>query len=169
MDPDGRIPAIAIPLGRELAKNILKPALAALATLAVIDLAKTLVDKANENQSEKTYQTYTMTHPDGRVYSGRTSGTGSPTQNVQKRSSQHIDLLAQGFAPAVLDKTSNSKESIRGREQQLIDYHGGAQSTGGTSANKINGISEFNPMREVYLEASNYEFGPLVQEFSNLE
>ena len=37
----------------------------------------------------------------------------------------------KGFGPAVLDKSSKNKNAIRGREQQLIDMHGGAKSMGG--------------------------------------
>lgn len=39
-------------------------------------------------------------------------------------------------------------DAIRGREQQLIDMHGGAKSQGGTSGNAINGISPNNPKAE---------------------
>lgn len=59
-------------------------------------------------------------------------------------------MNSEGFGPAVLDKSSTNKAAIRGREQQLIDFHGGAQSMGGTSGNKINGISPLNPKRQFY-------------------
>ena len=52
-------------------------------------------------------------------------------------------------------------QAIRGREQQLIDYHGGAQSTGGTSGNAINGIGECNQKKKNYIEATIKEFGEL--------
>lgn len=36
----------------------------------------------------------------------------------------------QGHEKAMLDKSSSNKAAIRGREQQLIDEFGGAQSGG---------------------------------------
>lgn len=58
----------------------------------------------------------------------------------------------KGFGPAELESSSNSYEAIRGREQDLIDYFGGAKSTGGTSGNAINGISDKNPKKTyIYL------------------
>ncbi len=38
----------------------------------------------------------------------------------------------------------HDKDAIRGREQLLIEQNGGAKSEGGTSGNKINGISPNN-------------------------
>ena len=62
--------------------------------------------------SEKTYQTYTKTNPDTEeVYSGRTSGTGTPEANVLKRDLNH-HMNNKGCGPAVLDKTSTSKNAI---------------------------------------------------------
>ena len=105
----------------------------------------------------KTYQTYTKPNPTtGQTYSGRTSGTGTPAQNVARRDAKH-DM--PGFGPAQLDKSSPNKDAIRGREQQLIDHNGGAQSGGGTSANKINGISPNNRKAEEYMKAAEAEFG----------
>jgi hypothetical protein len=43
----------------------------------------------------------------------------------------------KGFDAPVLDKSSENADAIRGREQQLIDAHGGAKSAGGTSGNAI--------------------------------
>lgn len=65
----------------------------------------------------------------------------------------------EGFEEAVLDMTSTNKDAIRGREQQLIEIHGGAKSTGGTSGNAINGISPNNPNKDKYINASIEEFG----------
>src|SRR4029077_7558884 len=91
-----------------------------------------------EADNVKTYQTYTKTHPEtGKVYTGRTSGTGSPEENVRSRDVSH-HMNDQGFAPAVIDKSSPNADAIRGREQQLIDANGAAQSRGGTSGNAIN-------------------------------
>ncbi|WP_279285498.1 hypothetical protein [Clostridium sp. C8-1-8] len=41
----------------------------------------------------------------------------------------------------------------------LIDKNGGAKSIGGKSGNSINGISPKNPRRQIYLDASEEEFG----------
>ncbi len=51
--------------------------------------------------------------------------------------------------------------AIRGREQQLIDAHGGAQSDGGTSANLIRGVGRRNPLAPIYDAASTAMFGPV--------
>lgn len=111
---------------------------------------------------EKTYQTYTKTNPEtGEVYSGRTSGTGTPEQNVLARDTNH-HMNDKGFGPAKLDQTSSNPASIRGREQQLIDSFGGAQSTGGTSGNAINGISSTNTNKDFYIGESIKEFGNLL-------
>ena len=110
---------------------------------------------------QKTYQTYTKTNPEtGEVYSGRTSGTGTPEQNVAARDTSH-HMNEKGFGPAVLDQSSTNKNAIRGREQQLIDYHGGAKSTGATSGNAINGISATNVNRDIYLREAEKEFGKI--------
>ncbi len=63
--------------------------------------------------------------------------------------------------PPVLDRVSLEYQAIRGREQQLIDYFGGAQSVGGTARNEINGIADFNPMRHIYMGYAELEFGTL--------
>lgn len=41
----------------------------------------------------------------------------------------------------------------------LIDTHGGAQSTGGSSGNAINGIGAGNGKRKIYLNAAKKTFG----------
>jgi hypothetical protein len=58
-----------------------------------------------------------------------------------------------------LDKSSKNADAIRGREQQNIDRHGGAKSEGGTSANKIRGVSRSNEKAKTYREAAESEFG----------
>jgi hypothetical protein len=108
----------------------------------------------------RTYQTYTK--PDtngGPPYSGRTSGTGTPDENVAARDAGH-DYTNRGYGPAELDQSSANPDAIRGREQQLIDQNGGAQSDGGTAPNKIRGVAESNPNAEKYNDAANDEFGP---------
>ena len=106
----------------------------------------------------KTFQTYTKNNPDtGQTYSGRTSGTRSPEENVMLRDRSH-HMNEEGYGPANVDKSSTNPAAIRGREQQLIDANGGAQSQGGTSGNAINGVSPTNPNKPVYCTACESEF-----------
>lgn len=114
--------------------------------------------EATAAKDERTFQTYTKTNAKtGEVYCGRTSGCGTALENVAGRdASHHID---KSFGPAVLDKSSTNAAAIRGREQQLIDANGGARSSGGTSGNAINGISQSNPKRGAYMDAARKEFG----------
>ena len=113
---------------------------------------------AEKTAGEKTYQTYTKINPDtGQVYSGRTSGIGTPEENVLARDASH-HKNAEGYGPAQLDKSSSNPDAIRGREQQLIKANGGAQSMGGTSGNAINGVSPNNPNASKYNNAANNEF-----------
>ncbi|HEY0133124.1 MAG TPA: RHS repeat-associated core domain-containing protein, partial [Nannocystis sp.] len=117
------------------------------------------VSNAIQNSDEITHQTYLRTNPaTGQVYSGRTHGTGTPAQNIRKRESSH-HMNEQGYGPAVLDKSSKNGDAIRGREQFNIEQHGGAQRSGGTSGNRINGISPRNPKGPRYRAAAKQEFG----------
>ena len=111
-------------------------------------------EKLEGERNKIIYTTYTKTNPDtGQVYSGRTSGTATPEENVSRRDSGH-HMNEKGFGPAVIDVSSKNKDAIRGREQQLIEFNGGAQSQGGTSGNMINGISPQNKNIDRYLEAA---------------
>lgn len=112
-------------------------------------------------QGKKTFQTYTRYNPTtGKTYSGRTSGTGTPRQNITKWN-RNSPLNQQGYGAPKLDQSSSNAAAIRGREQQLIESHGGAQSQGGTSGNAINSISSTNPNRNLYLDEANKTFGHL--------
>jgi len=116
---------------------------------------------------EKTYQTYTRYNPVTRqCYSGRTSGYGTPEENVRRRGIEQAHLTAEGFFPPILDKSSSSYPSIRGREQQLIEINGGARSDGGRSRNLINGISPWNPLKDFYLNSATAEFGIPARSYS---
>lgn len=108
--------------------------------------------------SGKTWQTYIKRHPDLEPYSERTSGTGTPEQNLLRRDANH-QMNEKGYGEAELDKSSSNPDAIRGREQQLIDANGGAQSQGGTSGNAINGTSDSNPNKGTYMNAAEAEFG----------
>ena len=130
-------------------------------------------DDGDNNKPKVFYATYTKSklNADGTTstYSGRTSGTytgAAPTeadarQAVQNRENGHLKLKQEGYSPAVLDQFSTNKPAIRGREQQLIDNRGGAQSEGGTSRNKIRGVGRNNPMRPIYNAAATASFGAL--------
>ncbi len=105
----------------------------------------------------KTYETYTKENPQtGEVYSGMTSGTGTPQENVAKRERNH-HRNKDGFGPAKLDKSSKNRAAIRGREQQLIDYYRKRRK----AADQINGISPRNKKRAKYLREAEKAFGKL--------
>ena len=107
----------------------------------------------------KLYVTYTKKNPvTGEVYSGRTSGYGDPQDIIAKRDRGH-HMNEKGFEEAQIDRFSTDPDAIRGREQYLIDLHGGAKSQGGTSGNAINGISPTNPNKKRYVEANEREIG----------
>ncbi|MBJ6362784.1 hypothetical protein ACFOQM_16195, partial [Paenibacillus sp. GCM10012307] len=115
--------------------------------------------KVSSGGRGNTYQTYTKKNSTtGQVYTGRTSGKGTPLENIAKRDANH-HMNQQGFGRATLDQTSSNKNAIRGREQQMIEKNGGARSQGGTSGNSINGISKNNNNRKIYINAANKEFG----------
>lgn len=117
------------------------------------------VSPGKSKQSEKTYQTYTKKNEKtGETYSGRTSGRGTPKENIAKRDRNH-HKEKDGFGPAKLDKSSKNKDAIRGREQQNIKNNGGAKSEGGTSGNAINSVSPKNPNAQKYDKAAKKEFG----------
>ena len=78
-----------------------------------------------------------------------------------------------GYGPAVLDQftiatlpfgsrhADPSYQAIRGREQQMIDFFGGARSDGGTSGNAIRGVGANNLRGRTYHNASTAMFGEL--------
>ena len=116
--------------------------------------------KSQENQYK--YITYTRTNPStGEVYAGRSGGYGDPQAIALRRATGQPLLNQEGFAPPVVDAVATDLPPIRGREQQLIDFLGGAQSVGGTARNKINGVADFNPFRGFYIEQSIQQFGEL--------
>lgn len=76
---------------------------------------------------------------------------------VRIRGVQQTLLNSEGFLAPMLDRYASDDPrvggapssfnvyfSIRGREQRLIDFYGGAQSVGGSARNRINGINDFN-------------------------
>lgn len=116
----------------------------------------------DDNRRPYLYVTYTRVDPEtGQVYSGRTGGYGTPEQLVLKRAAGQAVLNAEGFAPPTVDRWTTDYHAILGREQQLIDFYGGARSVGGTARNLINGVADFNPNRPFYMNATRREFGDL--------
>ncbi len=125
--------------------------------------SSTSTTRTAEEERKKTYQTYTRYNPKtGKCYSGRTSGYDDPNTNIKNRAMGQPLLNAEGFLPPVLDRSSDNYSAIRGREQKLIEVNGGAQSSGGSSRNMINGISTWNPRRPFYLNDALVEFGEAI-------
>lgn len=114
-----------------------------------------------KKSDDKLHITYTKKNPNTeKVYSGMASGNGNPETILRNRYNSH-HRRGEGYQYPVLDKVSKNRDAIRGREQQLIMQNGGAQSQGGSSGNKINGISEKNKKRETYFKAAEEEFGKI--------
>jgi RHS repeat-associated protein len=166
-DPDGRqvppgVPEV-VPVETpppEIAKPVEEPIpvpvepVVPLTPEQVTEGAKAL--ESVKDEIVKTYQTYTRKNDStGQVYSGRTSGKNSPQQNVSARNSDNHHMSARGYGPATLDRSSTNSSAIRGREQQLIEANGGAQSRQGTSGNTINGVSPNNPKATHYENEAN--------------
>ena len=116
------------------------------------------------------YVTYTKRNVyTGQVYSGRATGYGTPKDIVSARDKRH-HVVGRGWGPAIVDRAAPATlpwsmrhmdpayQAIRGREQQLIDYHGGAISEGGTSANAIRGVAVDNYYGWLYWTQSNILF-----------
>ncbi|MCP5499194.1 MAG: hypothetical protein H7A25_04790 [Leptospiraceae bacterium] len=121
------------------------------------------------SSSKRLHVSYTKTNPENlEVYSGRASGIddGSLKEEelaekiMAKRDSSH-HKNEDGFDVYDIDKISNNYEAIRGREQMLIEYNGGAKSKGGTSGNSINSISDRNPKKKKYLLTALKIFGSI--------
>lgn len=97
------------------------------------------------------------------VYAGRTAGkveeiTPDTILKVLKRRDGSHSKNKEGFDEAELDKFSTNADAIRGREQNLIDY----ERKRGKSANNINGISQRNKKRAIYLLAAVETFGEIL-------
>jgi len=122
--------------------------------LSVLLFNSTIAEAKRGHTRHKTYHTYIKEHKDRTVYVGRTSGYDLPNKNLSRRDNTH-HMNKKGYRQAQLDRSSNNKDAIRGREQQLIDKYRAE----GRSANKINGISNKNQKKSKYINASNREFG----------
>jgi hypothetical protein len=115
--------------------------------------------------AQRTFITYTLRHNNkpSLIYSGRASGFGIPDAVMNARLRSH-HMVVFGFGQPIVDVSVQGWKyytAIRGREQQLIDFHGGAYSDGGTSANSIRAVRRNNLLGRVWWEESNMAFGPL--------
>jgi len=111
------------------------------------------VVKKVSTEAKKTFQTYFKDALDPKKhgrYSGRTSGTNTPEKNIAKRDKNHH--MNETHGPAYLDKTFTNSDDNRVREQINITNSGGAISVGGTSGNRINGISPHNKRLQKYMQ-----------------
>jgi RHS repeat-associated protein len=120
------------------------------------------------------YVTYTKTRVvNGKtyVYVGRTSGYGDPRAIVAARDARHH---VNGYGPARLDRYATATlprnyrwldpayQAIRGREQQQIDYYGGARSDrrpGSLSGNQIRAVRKNHPLGRLFHAAASARFG----------
>jgi hypothetical protein len=111
------------------------------------------------SKKPRTYQTYTKTNPvTDQVYAGRTSGTGTPRENISRRERAGHKWTKKGYGPADLDETSSNYDAIRGREQMLKDYYHRI----GKGAPQDEPISPRKKhLRQHYLNEALREFGPL--------
>jgi len=118
--------------------------------------------------SKRLYVTYTFdVIIDGAItkYSGRTSGFPSwgdlPLYDAafvfaEKRLNRHLYIGNYTIVPESmrLDKFSFVYAPIRGREETLIRYSGGARLLGGSAGNAISGVGVNNKNREKYRSAN---------------
>jgi len=111
--------------------------------------------------TQRVFVTYVLTNPaSGQVYLGRTSGFGDPRSIMERRYRTHFLLRAAGFSQRDVDVAAQgwfSNPAIRGREQQLMDAHGGVGDPG--VANKIRGVSKQNPLGRFFHRQSDTYFG----------
>lgn len=115
------------------------------------------------NRSAYKYVAYTRVNAAGRGYAGRAGGYGTVEQILARTaaSPRHRILDGEGYGPLTLAGFSLERGVIRGREQQLIDFFGGAKSVGGTARNMINGVADFNPNRPFYMNSAVGVFGKM--------
>lgn len=137
------------------------------------------------------YVTYTKyEYSTGQYYSGRTSSVVDLTLPLAPQALHAIEMRDQNhhideddeptgpsFGAAQLDRfdvgnavsyanryRDQAYLRIRGREQQLIDYHGGARSDTGTpfrTPNRVRGVAKDNPMGPLFDSLSTMAWGKL--------
>lgn len=102
--------------------------------------------------------TYSLSHPSGTMYAGRTSGCGSAEWLVQRRfNSHHMRIF--GFGSPTVDcavRGPDGRVATRGREQQLIDAYGGARlDNRGTAGNLIRAVRRGHAFEGTFEAAAN--------------
>ncbi len=129
----------------------------------------TITYNIDDNCKQLIYVTYTKFNPlTGQTYAGKTQGCGNPADIVRQRDKYH-HRNPEGFLPAIVDRFTYDYLVVRGREQQMIDYHGGAWSDsrkdGKTtkSANKIRAVSKQNKRGKKYHNAANLTYGEIAK------
>jgi RHS repeat-associated protein len=125
-------------------------------------VATALVITAADAESQRVWVTYTLRNSGtGQTYVGRASGFGSPQEIVQRRFASH-HMRAAGFRNPQMDRAYAGPLGYpvtRGREQQLMNAHGGVGSPG--LANQIRGVSRSNPAGPAFHNASSRAFGEI--------
>jgi len=120
-----------------------------------------LAGAAAYDATQRVYITYTLTNGNS-TYVGRASGYGTPYQIMMRRYSGH-HMRAFGYSNPVLDRAIQGVQgypAIRGREQQMIDFFGGAGSP--NVGNIYRGVSKLDVVGgRLYHGMSNLYFGPL--------
>jgi hypothetical protein len=137
-----------------------------------------------DNDTIRIYVTYMKYNSQtGLTYSGRSSGTGNSTRPIRPQAQAIVvardanhHKTADGYGAAVLDVFSVGKAvnlsdrdlpayfAIRGREQQLIDFFGGAWSDTGQpykTGNENRAVRKNHPYGRLYHEFANQRFGEL--------
>jgi RHS repeat-associated protein len=156
-------------IGRGLAGGALEGLGIAAMRASPILMALSLSGDTTVNKDEIfVYVTYVRFNAaTGQAYAGRTRGfirLSNPgpdlTRIVNLRAANQPILNGEGFSLPVADAYTQSYLAIRGREQQLIDYYGGAKNVGGSARNMINGIAPGN-IRKALSAMSDDEFGHL--------
>jgi len=121
---------------------------------------------------QRMWVTYTLYDPvSGTYYVGRTSGYGDIYDVLRRRLLNRHTYIDSGFEVMDVDqyafggRYSTGYNAIRGREQQMIDFYGGALSDiryngmGTRSANAIRAVSRVNGLGRTYHNASTRMFG----------
>lgn len=117
-----------------------------------------LSSQKTKGTSTKIYMVYCMYSDNGDKppYVGRTKGYGDPNnpddvENILQTRHSYHHMKSEGFGEKVkLCYVGTKKNVIRYLEDYLIKLLGGAQCSGGTSSNKIRGISQKNKNIEIY-------------------
>jgi hypothetical protein len=132
---------------------------------AIIAAAATAA--ATYDLTQRVYLTYIAHNPNlNAYYCGRTSGFGTPQSILASRIKVH-HAVTLGFTVDV-DRTMQvypyAYWCIRGREQQNIDFYGGAISDSerrpnATCVNSIRGVAKYNPFGYLYHWSSNSAWG----------